>query len=140
MSHQWIDPAECHCLVVLVETVTAPLLVQHDSPVCLEVDIESDLGIPADPNQTAELVRTLVKQSLAEMPEGGDLVITACETDRGVELEFADNGCDVQQRSQSLPLVAAAIGAKLNWQNCPQGGGAVTITFPRSDTANRRAA
>ena len=140
MSYQWIDPTSCQSLVVLVEAVTAPLLLQHASPVCLEVDIDTDLGIPADASQTAELIRTVVKQSLAEMPDGGDLMITACETDRGIELEFADNGCDVQDRSQSLPLAAAAIGAQLSWQNCPQGGGAVTVTFRRSDAARRRAA
>ena len=140
MSHHWIDPKSCQSLVVLVETVTAPLLVQHAAPVCMEVDIDSDLGIPADATQTAELIRTLVTQALAEMPEGGDLNITACETERGIELEFADNGCDVKERAQSLPLVAAAIGAKLNWQNCPQGGGAVTVTFRRTDVARRRAA
>tara|TARA_R110002049_G_scaffold2750_8_gene22123 strand:- start:27256 stop:27678 length:423 start_codon:yes stop_codon:yes gene_type:complete len=140
MSHQWIDPTSCQSLVVLVETVTAPLLVQHAAPVCMEVDIDTNLGIPADPSQTASLVRTLVTQALTEMPDGGDLIITACETDRGIELEFADNGCDVQERAQNLPLVAAAIGARLEWSNCPQGGGAVTVTFRRGDVARRRAA
>jgi hypothetical protein len=140
MSHLWIDPASCQSLVVLVESVTAPLLVQHAAPVCMELDIDLEMGIPADPSQTAELIRMLVMQSLAEMPNGGDLTITACETDRGIELEFADNGCDVKDRSQSLPLIAAAIGAQLNWQNCPQGGGAVTVTFRRRDVARRRAA
>ena len=140
MSHQWIDPAACQSLVVLVEAVTAPLLIQHAAPVCMEVDIETDLAVPADASQTAELIRTLVCQALAEMPDGGDLNITACETNRGVELEFADNGCDVQQRAQNLPMAAAVIGAQLNWQNCPQGGGAVTITFRRDDIARRRAA
>ena len=140
MSHQWIDPTSCQSLVVLVEAVTAPLLIQHSAPVCMEVDIDSALPIPADADQTAELIRALVTQTLAEMPGGGDLNITACETERGVELEFADTGCDVQDRAQRLPLVAAAMGAQLKWQNCPQGGGAVTITFRRDDVARRRAA
>lgn len=140
MSYQWIDPASCQSLAVLVEAVTAPLLVQHAAPVCLEMDIDLLMPIPADPAKTAELIRTLVAQSLVEMPQGGDLMITACESHRGVELEFADNGCDVNDRAQSLPLVAAAIDAQLNWQNCPQGGGAVTVTFPRRDLARRRAA
>jgi hypothetical protein len=86
------------------------------------------------------LVRTLVDQALSEMPEGGDLTITACETAQGVELEFADTGGDIENRAKRLPLVAAAIGAQLVWRNCPQGGGAVTVTFPRQDGIRRMAA
>ena len=140
MSNQWIDPASCRSLAVLVEAVTAPLLIQHESPICLELEVDPALGSPADQERTAELIRTLVKQSLAEMPDGGDLLITACETPHGIELEFADTGCDVQQRSQSMPMAAAAVSAKLAWHNCPQGGGAVTITFPPDQQSQRRAA
>lgn len=139
-SQTWIDPNSCRSLAVLVETVTSPLLVRHAAAVCLEVDIDAGLRIPADPGQTAKLIETLVSQALREMPDGGDLIVTACETQRGVELEFADSGGDVEDRSQSLPLTAASIGAKLHWQNCPQGGGAVTITFPRLAQARRKAA
>jgi hypothetical protein len=86
------------------------------------------------------LVRTLVKQAIDEMPDGGDLTVTACETHRGVELEMADTGSDIQQRAQRLPLTAAAIGAQLAWQNCPQGGAAVTVTFRRQSGQRRIAA
>ncbi|NND97012.1 MAG: ATPase, partial [Pirellulaceae bacterium] len=86
------------------------------------------------------LLRTLVVQALGEMGDGGDLVITGCETPLGVELEVADSGCDIESRPQNLPLAAAAIQAKLNWQNCPQGGAAVTITFARRGESGRMAA
>ena len=140
MTSQWIDPNSCQSLAVLVESITAPLLIQHAGPVCLELDIDTSLDVPADPARTVLLVRTLVDQALSEMPEGGDLTITACETDAGVELEFADTGGDVSGRAKRLPLVAAAIGAQLVWHNCPQGGGAVTVTFPRQGDIRRMAA
>lgn len=140
MSNQWIDPNTCRSLAVLVESVTAPLLIEHSAPICLEIDIDISLEVPADPVRTVELLRTLVGQSLAEMPAGGDLSITACETSHGVELEMADTGCDVQDRATRLPLAAAAIGAQVTWQNCPQGGGAVTVAFRRESGKQRLAA
>jgi signal transduction histidine kinase len=140
MSNQWIDPNTCRSLAVLVESVTAPLLIEHSAPICLEIDIDTSLDVPADPVRTVELLRTLVGQALAEMPDGGDLSIAACETSRGVELELADTGCDIQDRATRLPLAAAAIGAQVIWQNCPQGGGAVTVTFRRESGQQRVAA
>ena len=140
MSKNWIDPDACKMLAVLVESVTAPLLIQHEAPICLELDIPTTLEVPADPNQTAELVRTLVVQAIAEMGGAGDLLITACETPNGVELEVADSGCDINARAKSLPMVAGMIGAQLSWQNCPQGGAAVTVKFPAQGKARRMAA
>jgi len=140
MSNQWIDPKTCRSLAVLVESVTAPLLIEHSTPICLELDIDTSLDVPADPARTVELVRTLTRQALAEMPEGGDLNITACETPRGLELEMADTGTDIQHRAKRLPLAAAAIGAHVVWQNCPQGGAAVTVTFPGQSGMRRLAA
>jgi len=140
MSNQWIDPNACQSLAVLVESVTAPLLIQHTSPVCLEIDIDTELGVPADPAGTVLLIRTLVGQALSEMPEGGDLNIMACESVRGVELELADTGGDIENRATRLPLAAAAIGAQVEWHNCPQGGGAVTVTFRRHSGTQRKVA
>lgn len=140
MTNQWIDPNTCQSLAVLVESITAPLLIQHAGPVCLELDIDTSLDVPADPARTVLLIRTLVDQALSEMPQGGDLTITACNTAGGVELEFADTGGDVENRVKRLPLVAAALGAQLEWRNCPQGGGAVTVKFPPRQGGLRRMA
>ncbi|QDT08538.1 ATPase [Planctomycetes bacterium K23_9] len=140
MSNQWIDPESCSCLAVLVETVIAPLLIQHQAAVCLELDVPTTLPVPADPQRTAELLRTLVQQSLAQMSDGGDLMILACETATGIEMELADSGSDVDDRPCSLPMSAAAIGAELRWQNVPQGGAAVTIFFGRHGQSGRIAA
>lgn len=140
MSSQWIDPSSCRSLVILVESVTAPLLMQHQAPVCLDIDIDAELAVPSDPIPMVELLRALTRQALDEMLHGGDLTITACETADGVELEMADTGSDVGERSKRIPLAAAAIGAQIRWQNCAQGGGAVTVVFPRRSQSRRKAA
>ena len=139
MPSQWIDLNSCHSLAVLVESVTAPLLIEHSSPVCLEMDIDTEVDIPADPQHTADLVKALVRQALQEMPEGGDLTITACETPGGLELELADTGGDIENRATRLPMVASVIGASIVWQNCPQGGAAATVAF-RAEGGQRRMA
>lgn len=140
MTNRWIDPESCQTLVVLVESIAAPMLMEHSAAIALELDIDTAMRVPADPVQTASLIRTLVGQAISEMPSGGDLTVTACETPRGVELEMADTGGDIEQRATRLPLAAAALGARLDWQNCPQGGGAVTVTFPPQPGAGRMAA
>lgn len=130
MASQWIQPAACRNLAVLIEAVTAPMLIEHPAPVCLEMDVDVNIPIPCDQEKTAELIVALSGQALKAMPDGGDLTITACETQKGIELEIADSGEDFHDRQRTLPISAAAIKADLSWLDCPQGGVAVTITFP----------
>ena len=130
MLNHWIDPTQCPTLAVLIESVAGPMLIEHQASICLEMDVDVDLPVPANTARTCDLIRALVGQSLVEMPEGGDLTITALETTHGVELEIADTGCDVGARSQSRPMAAGAIEASLHWKNCPQGGASVTVVFP----------
>lgn len=139
-SSSWIDPSNSTSLAVLVESVIGPMLMQHPTPVCLELEIDPHLSVPANAAQTVELVRALTRQALDEMRQGGDLMVTACETAEGIEFEMADNGTDVETRSQRIPLVAASLGAKICWQNCPQGGVAVTVLFPARSQSVRKAA
>jgi len=138
MSTRWIKPNECRSLAVLVESVIGQMLIPHAMPICLELDIDTDIPVPDDVNKVVSLLESLVSQSLEEMPDGGDLTVTAVSSHDGIELELADTGCDVEQRSRRLPMVAAAIGAALSWQNCPQGGGAVTIRFPSTHYQQHR--
>ncbi|QEF97566.1 hypothetical protein Mal15_16070 [Stieleria maiorica] len=140
MAKGWMEPEQCRNLLVLVETVTAPLLIQHQAPVCLELDIELEIPVPCDHQRTADLITALSKQALEAMPDGGDLMITACQTAAGLELEIADSGTDATRRERHLPIAAAAINAELQWQNCPQGGVAVTILFPSQASRSRLAA
>ena len=140
MAIGWMEPEQCRNLLVLVESVTAPLLIRHQAPVCLELDIDLELPVPCDKQRTADLITVLSQQALKSMPDGGDLMIMACETATGIELEIADSGMDAANRERHLPIAAAAINANLTWQNCPQGGVAVTILFPAQPSSNRMAA
>ena len=140
MAIGWMEPGECRNLLVLVESVTAPLLIRHQAPVCLELDIDVAMPIPCDQQRTADLITALSKQALEAMPDGGDLMITGFEGANGIELEIADSGIDSANRERHLPIAAAAINADLQWQNCPQGGVAVTILFPAQPSSNRMAA
>lgn len=140
MSVLQIDPSSFRSLAILVESVAVPLLREHPAPVCLEVEVDSQIEVPGDPAATVELIRVLTQQALSVMPDGGDLTVTGLETGHGVELELADSGREVSDRERRLPMAAATLGADIRWQNCPQGGVAVTVRFPRHADARRRAA
>ena len=130
MSHQFIDPMRCDSLAFLMESVASKILRSHEAAICLEIDIDVKLGLPASAETLCELVGSLIKQSLEEMPHGGDLSITGVTNRSGaIELEIADTGTNIETRPQSRPMAAARIDAELQWQDCPQGGGAVTICF-----------
>lgn len=126
-------------LAVLVECVISPLLREHPAPICFELDMPIDLMTTADPGRLSDLVASLVRESLTQMPEGGELTVTGCRTAHGVELEIADTGSDVESRGSRLSLAAAALGCKPQWQNCPQGGAAVTLVLPFHDAARKAA-
>ncbi len=140
MKDKWIRPDQCPTLAVLVETVTAPLLIQHPSPIGLETDIDPDLPIPACPIQTASLIETLVNQTLEEMVDGGDFAITACRTASGTVLEIRDDRRAEDERAHSIPFVAGQLGAKLDWQNSDAGGVLLRVTFPDRGQLGRMAA
>ena len=115
MTSHWIDPSSCRSLAVLVESVVAPLLIQHASPVCLELDIDTALEVPADSDKTVEMLLGLVRLSLSVMPEVCFFSVSACESASGFVLLLADTGCVVDESLNRLPLSAAAIGASLTW-------------------------
>lgn len=111
--------------------------------VCLEIDIPNELycRLPSAPFQ--ELVECLVggmlrrlqvdqdgQQTLA-MPR--EISISAWQTGHSIELEVASNQGDLEEMPPSLPMIAAALGVPLCWQNCPQGGVAVTAVLPQSE-------
>lgn len=140
MSHRLIGNDANHPLAIVVESVASHLLMKNPAPICLEVDIDMSLRLPVDKASLCQLIDSLVRQAILEMPEGGELTITACQTPTGVEIELADTGGDVQYRACKLPMIAAAMAAELTWQNCPQGGGAVTAKLPLYQQVKRRAA
>ena len=136
MTHQFIDPVQSDSLAFLVESAARNLLRDYSAPVSLEIDIHEELTLPAGAQSLTSLVTSLIGQALEEMPGGGDLSITAVENlQGGIELEIADTGCEIASRPQSRPMVAAVMHAELQWLNCPQGGGCVTVIFaPQADS------
>lgn len=130
MTHRLIGTEENHPLAIVVESVASQLLRNQPAPICLEVEIDYELRLPVDSPSFCQLIESLVRQSIIEMPDGGEMTITACETPTGVEIEIADTGGDIETRACKLPMIAAAMAAELSWHNCPQGGGAVTAKLP----------
>lgn len=126
-------------LAVLVECVVSPLLREHPSPILFELNVPIDLVTTTDQGKLAQLVSSLVKSSLEQMPEGGELTVTGCQTSHGVELEIADTGGDLESRGRKFSIAAAALGCKPQWQSCPQGGVAVTLTLPFQDSIRKAA-
>lgn len=114
-----------------------PLLTQAarvavgDSPVRLEFDIPADAQSPVDPECLVELVRAMVRGSLDCLSADGEIMLTFWQTADSCEIEIADNGPAIESRPRRLPMVAASIGAEMLWQNCPQGGAAVTAKLRR---------
>lgn len=119
--------------------------------------IDVDLDVPPNTLLTAdrEMVRrallNLVLNAIDVMPEGGDLVITSYDSHAGLEIEVADSGpglsdedrrrvfepfYSTKQNGTGLGLaivyhIAEVHGGTVTSANCPEGGAAFTLKFPR---------
>lgn len=97
--------------------------------ISIDLDIDADLTLPTDPSWLQSLCQSLIDAAIREMPTGGNILLTACRCGDHIELEIADDGSSLPDRFRHRPLVAAKMGATLHWQDCPQGGVAVTVRF-----------
>ncbi|QEG42726.1 hypothetical protein [Roseimaritima ulvae] len=131
-------PQPCPSLRQLVETVSTEALASHHASISLELDIDPQIPVPADPADVAQLLQQLLRQSLNEMDEG-ELSLIAWQGPNCLELEIGDTGGPIEDRCGSLPLVGGKLGSQIIRQNCPQGGAAITIRFPQR-AAQREAA
>ena len=138
MDRKTMGSASDDSFVHLIAGVLSSRISQRRVAVHVEIDGDADVPVPADPDAVRQLVRLLVDQAIDRMDGRGDLTITLWQNDGRWELELADTGCAVDGRPRRLPILAAQLGARLLWQNCPQGGAAVTVCF--DDAAQRRAA
>lgn len=97
----------------------------------LDLDIPDGVCFPVDPTQLTQLVQSLVSASASTLEENGEISFTVWQAGELLEIEVADNGPALESRPRYLPLALGTLGAELVWQNCPQGGAAVTVVVPR---------
>ena len=119
-----------------------------------EIDVPLPMLVSADQEMVRRAVLNLALNALDVMPEGGELVVTACETQRGLEIEVADSGPGIPEhvgakvfepfyttKSEGTGLglaivyrVAEAHGGSVAVCNCANGGAAFTICIPTTQS------
>ena len=136
----------------LVEEVCDSLGPQLEAQMIdLDVDVPPNTVLAADREMVRRALLNLVLNAIDVMPEGGSLVITSYDGARGLEIEVADSGPGLSEEDKrrvfepfyttkpngtGLGLavvyhVAEAHGGTVTAANCPEGGAAFTIKFPR---------
>ena len=143
----------CHWMDVtrLVAEVCDSLAPQLSAQkIRVHYDIPEETRFWADADLLRRAFLNLVLNALDAMPEGGELVVTACTGHYGYELEVADSGPgireDVRRRlfepfvttkrsGTGLGLaivgrIAEVHGGSVRASNCAEGGAAFTITIP----------
>lgn len=144
----------------LMEEITSSITPQLEAQrVGVELDVPPHVTMSADREMVRRATLNLLLNSLDVMPEGGDLVVTACDSDEGVDLEIADSGPGIdnnllprlfepffttKESGTGLGLsvvahVAEAHGGTITGENCPEGGAAFTLFFPHNTTCEAAA-
>ena len=153
---QWNNFLVC----TLVEEVIESLAPQLEAQVVeIDLDVPPNTLLFGDRELVRRAVLNLVLNSLDAMPEGGELVVTSYDGQSAFELEVADSGpgvTDEERRRLFEPFfstketgtglglaivehVAQSHGGSVSVANCPEGGAAFTLRFPRQ-SAMRAAA
>lgn len=119
--------------------------------ITVEVDVPATFLFPLDRQMLSRAILNLLLNAIDAMPEGGNIIITSVETERGLELEIADNGPGLDEEAQQrlfepffttksdgtglglaiVYRVAEAHGGDVVAANCAEGGAAFTIRIPR---------
>ena len=126
----------------------------------IEVDAAPYTMVRGDRRQLRVLLIRLIGNALSASPAGSQIVVTTYSDEDGVEVEVADD------RSESVELllgeglaagagdarplswpevqqIVAGCGAQISVADCPDGGVAMTVQFPRltgEDGGSRKAA
>jgi signal transduction histidine kinase len=156
------DPRrECVDVAALLTEVVHSLEPQlRAQDISAEIDCSVGLVALADADMLRRAVLNLVLNALDALPAGGELVVTACQTRAGLEIEVADSGPGVPDSlverlfepffttkgsGTGLGLaiverIAAAHGGRAKVANCPEGGAAFTLIIPQISRAREQAA
>jgi two-component system, sensor histidine kinase FlrB len=125
-----------------------------------EIDCPANCFIAADGDMLRRAVLNLILNALDAQPAGGEILLTACRTSAGLEIEVADGGPGVPEplldrlfepffstKSSGTGLglaiverIAAAHGGRATVVNCPEGGAAFTLVIPQTTFALEKAA
>jgi signal transduction histidine kinase len=143
-----------HCLLAEVCQSLAPQLAAQE--IDATVDCQSQLTASIDADMLRRGVLNLVLNALDVLPLGGQIVLTACLTRYGLEIEVADSGPGVPEslaerlfepffttKSSGTGLglaiverIASAHGGRAVVRNCPEGGAAFTLILPQPACTN----
>ncbi len=116
-----------------------------------QVDVPPATRLVADREMFRRALLQLVVNATDAMPGGGELDVTCWNGPEGLELEVADSGPGVDEGMQSRMFdpqfttksgrqgmglavvreIMEAHGGRVWAANCPQGGAALTVAFPR---------
>lgn len=124
------------------------------------LDCRQDVVTVADSDMLRRAILNLLLNALDALPSGGELVVTACRTAAGLEIEVADSGPGVpallvdrlfepffttKAGGTGLGLaiverIAMAHGGRVTVANCAEGGAAFTLIIPEPSLVMERAA
>lgn len=147
------DP-RCETVVVsqLLSAVVQSLAPQLEAQeIVAHLDCPRGLTARLDPEMLRRALLNLILNAIDVLPEGGDLVVTACRTSLGLEIEVADSGPGVPPPQLNrlfepffttkgggtglglaiVERIAAAHGGRATVLNCPEGGAAFTLVIPQ---------
>jgi signal transduction histidine kinase len=146
-------PVDVEALLNEVFETFAPQL--EAQGIATHIDADPHAQLIADPDLLRRALVNLVLNALDVMPRGGELVMTACQTRRGLEIEVADSGPGITEgdlprlfepffttkgTGTGLGLaiverIASAHGGIVYAANCPEGGAAFTLCLPTTTNA-----
>lgn len=147
----------CTLVQEVVESLGPQLEAQA---VDVDIDVPPNSVLSGDREMIRRAVLNLVLNALDAMPDGGDLVVTSYEGQGAFELEIADSGTGVSEQHRRrlfepffstkgtgtglglaiVEHIVQAHGGTISVTNCPEGGAAFTLRFPRGEQGTLGAA
>lgn len=108
------------------------------------VDVDRGHTVDADAGTVRRVLGTIIRDAIeaasvlppqATPPKLREVVITSVRTADAVEIEIASSACDAQETigmaAASARAVVERLGGRLLVHRCPEGGRAITVSFPQ---------